>query len=66
MTILASLRKPVKITILTDADDGEKQSLLVKEGEDLRTNQRVMQVRSLLQYYTPKYLDLTFHSLFNL
>ena len=42
VTVLASLRKPVKINILLD--NGEKHSVLVKGGEDLRTDQRVMQV----------------------
>ena len=42
VTVLDSLRKPVKINILLDS--GEKRSVLVKGGEDLRTDQRVMQV----------------------
>ena len=42
MTVMDSLRKPVKINMLLN--NGESTSVLVKGGEDLRTDQRVMQV----------------------
>ena len=43
VTVLASLRKPVKMSMLLN--NGERTSVLVKGGEDLRTDQRVMQVQ---------------------
>lgn len=44
--VLMSLRRPVKITMLLDS--GQKYSVLVKGGEDLRTDQRVMQVGRMI------------------
>ena len=41
-TVFASLRKPVKITMI--GDDGRNYHFIVKSGEDLRQDQRVQQV----------------------
>ena len=40
--VLSSLRRPVRLTLLLD--NGERYPVLVKGGEDLRTDQRVMQL----------------------
>eukprot|EP00116_Pleurobrachia_bachei_P008560 sb/3468822/ len=42
VSVLPSLRKPVKITVILN--NGQVCSLLVKGGEDLRTDNRVMQI----------------------
>lgn len=42
VTILPSLRKPIKITIL--GDNGKSYNFLVKFGEDLRTDERIQQL----------------------
>ena len=41
-TVFASLRKPVRITMI--GDDGKNYDFIVKSGEDLRQDQRVQQV----------------------
>lgn len=46
VTVLASLRKPVKMSMLLN--NGERTSVLVKGGEDLRTDQRVMQLLKVM------------------
>lgn len=44
--VLHSLRKPIQLTVLTS--DGNRYSYLVKYGEDLRQDERVQQMQTIM------------------
>lgn len=44
--VLQSLRKPIKLTVLTS--DGRCHSFLIKFGEDLRTDERIQQMQMIM------------------
>ena len=57
--VFPSLRRPIKITMI--GDDGKDYNFLVKNGEDLRQDQRIGTINSIratsltkLQVATPK------------
>ena len=47
--VFSSLRRPIKITMI--GDDGKDYDFLIKNGEDLRQDQRIG--KRYLNYYIP-------------